>query len=100
MFGLAKMVGLNPRASRGQARRPRSFRPAIEVVEDRALLSTLSAINWTSGGLQHSAVFGIGGNDSVYVNQDANGWVSLGGYALQVRRRRTGTQLGDERGRS
>src|SRR5262249_16288862 len=63
MFGLAKMVGLNPRASGGQARRPRSFRAAIEVVEDRALLSTLSAINWTSGGLQHSAVFGIGGND-------------------------------------
>jgi hypothetical protein len=84
MFRLARWVSLSPRTRRDRTRRHRSFQASIEAVEDRALLSTLSAISWTSGGVQHSAAFGIGSNDSVYMNEDATGWVSLGGYAKQV----------------
>ena len=84
MFRLAQWVGLSPRTRRDRTRRRRSFQASIEAVEDRKLMSTLSAISWTSGGVQHSAVFGIGSNDSVFMNEDATGWVSLGGYAKQV----------------
>src|SRR5262249_4955971 len=84
MFGIFSGFGRYSPDKGTRTRRPRSFRAAIEVVEDRTLLSTLSAISWTSGGVQHSAVFGIGADDSVIMNKDATGWASLGSYARQV----------------
>jgi len=84
MFRLSQTFGRHLPARRALARRPCSFQATIEVVEDRTLLSTLSAIDWSSGGVQHSATFAIGSNDSVYINTDATGWVSLGGYAKQI----------------
>jgi Tectonin domain len=84
MFGLAQRIGLHRRASRSQTRRPHSFHAGIEAVEDRVLLSTLSAINWFNGA-QHSTVFGIGSDDSVYMSVDGHTpWVGLGGYAKQI----------------
>jgi hypothetical protein len=84
MFGLAKVFGFGRRTSRRQARRRRSFRASLEAVEDRALMSTLSAVNWTSGGQEHTDVFAIDQNDAVEYDQDATGlfakgWVPLGG---------------------
>src|SRR5262249_50783072 len=84
MFRLLRSFGRYSQDRRIRTRRPRSFQAVIEVVEDRALLSTLSAISWSSGGLQHRAVFGIGGDDGVYINRDDTGWVALGGYAKQI----------------
>ncbi len=84
MFGLAKVFGFDSRTSRRHTRRRRSFRASIEAVEDRALMFTLSAINWTSGGQEHTAVFAIESN-SVYEDKDGTGWVQLPGvYALQI----------------
>jgi hypothetical protein len=65
-------------------RRPRSFRASLEAVEDRTLLSTLSAISWHSGGVEHNAVFAIGANNAVYMDKDSTGFVSLGNYVLQI----------------
>jgi Tectonin domain len=84
MFRFAQRFGRHSQERHARARRTRSFNASLEAVEDRTLMSTLSAISWTSGGLQHSATFGIGSNDSVYINEDATGWVSLGGYAQQI----------------
>ena len=84
MSGLGWSFGRYTSDKSTRNRRPRLFKASVEVVEDRTLLSTLSAISWSSGGLQHSAVFAIGSNDSVYMNTDATGKVALGGYAKQI----------------
>jgi hypothetical protein len=40
MFGFAQPLGPSPRPARASARRPRSFRPQVEALEGRRLLST------------------------------------------------------------
>jgi hypothetical protein len=90
MFGFCSGFGRRPRDKGTRTRRPRSFRAAIEVVEDRTLCtinSTLTAINWwdANGITPHNAVFGIGSDGGVYMNEDdAASWVDLGGYAKQI----------------
>jgi hypothetical protein len=54
MFRLAQWVGLSPRTGRDRTRRRRSFQASIEAVEDRKLMSTLSAISWPSGGVRNT----------------------------------------------
>jgi Calpain family cysteine protease/Tectonin domain len=115
MFGFAERSGRRSQAKGSRPRRSRSFQASLEAIEDRTLMSTLSAISWGStsvlhnavsavgannagvvhdavsgvgtnnavGGVQ-SAVFAIGTNNAVYMNKDATGFVSLGGYALQI----------------
>jgi hypothetical protein len=68
-------------------RRPRSIQAGVELLEGRQVLSTLStvsAISWQSGGQNHSAVYVIGSNDSVFVNVDATGYRGLGGYVKEI----------------
>jgi hypothetical protein len=88
MFGIFSGFGRHSRDKGVRTRRPRSFRAAIEVVEDRTLCSinsTLTAINWSDANHNpHNAVFGIGEDNSVYMNEDDAGWVDLGGDAKQV----------------
>ena len=47
-------------------------------------MSTLSAISWSSGGLGHSEVFGIGFNNTVSVSKDDGSFVSEGGYLKAI----------------
>jgi hypothetical protein len=47
-------------------------------------MSTLSAISWTSGGVQHTEVYAKGFSDIPYVNKDSTGFVSLGGQVKQL----------------
>src|SRR5271166_5872577 len=84
MFRFAQRFGRHSQARLTRARRSRSLNASLETVEDRTLMSTLSAISWTSGGLLHTEVFGIGFSNTVYMNKDSSGWVSLGGYAKQI----------------
>ena len=55
----------------------RSFHASLEAVEDRTLMSTLSAISWKSGGVQHSEVFAMGYNNSVSVSKDGGSFVAV-----------------------
>src|SRR3954470_12395848 len=74
-----------PRDSRALSRRrTRSFLAGMDRLEDRRVLSTISAISWSSGGLRHHAVYSIGADAAVYVNVDATGNTRLGGYAKQI----------------
>jgi hypothetical protein len=84
MFRSTLGFGIRPRAGQARARRRHAFRPTSEAVEGRMLLSTLSAISWQSGGLEHEAVFAIGVDNAVYMNRDLSGFVSLGGYLKQI----------------
>jgi hypothetical protein len=45
MFRLKQRFGGRSRVRHARPRRPRSFRASLEAIEDRTLLSTLSAIN-------------------------------------------------------
>ena len=47
-------------------------------------MSTLGAISWNAGEVEHSEVFAIGFTNIVYVNRDSTDWVSLGFHAKQV----------------
>jgi Calpain family cysteine protease len=67
-----------------RAHRPREFNASVEAVEDRTLMSALSAISWESGGAQQTEVFGLGVNNAVYVNKDSTGWVALHFHAEQL----------------
>ena len=50
-----------------RARCPREFNASVESVEDRTLMSALSAISWESDGVEQTEVFGLGVNNTVYV---------------------------------
>ena len=84
MFRFAQRFGRHSQASPARARRQRSFKASLETVEDRTLMSTLSAISWSSGGLGHSEVFGIGFNNTVSVSKDDGSFVSEGGYLKAI----------------
>ena len=84
MFRFAPWFGRHSEGGHARARRPRVFNASVEAVEDRTLMSALSAISWKSGGVEHSEVFGLGVGNTVYVNKDSSGWVSLGGHAQQI----------------
>jgi hypothetical protein len=77
-------AGRHSRARLTRARRPRSFGASLEAIEERTLMSTLGALSWKSGGVQHTEVFGLGVGNVPYVNKDGTGFVSLGGYATQI----------------
>ena len=55
------------------------FRASLEAVEERTLLLTLSAIGWNSGGVQHSEVYAIGYNSSVFASKDGGSFVAESG---------------------
>ena len=61
-----------------------AFRPQLEALEERQLLSTMSAINCNSGGVEHQVVYTIGKNNDVLLSVDGRSPVSLGGYAKQI----------------
>ena len=84
MFRFTRTFGRHSQASRARVRRPRSFNASLEAVEDRTLMSTLSAISWNSSGLEHTAVFGINANNAVSMSEDGGSFISLGGYAKQI----------------
>jgi hypothetical protein len=65
------------------SRRP-DWKPAVEALEERSLLSATSAVAWTSGGATHSALYAIGLNDNVEVSVDGGSFTDLGGYAKQL----------------
>jgi hypothetical protein len=65
------------------SRRP-GWKPAVEALEERSLLSTTSAVAWTSGGATHSALYAVGPNDNVEVSVDGGSFTNLGGYAKQI----------------
>jgi hypothetical protein len=58
----------------------------MQRLEDRQLLSTLSAVSWVDSqtGLAHHEVFAVAPNNSVEVSQDGGRFISLGGYAKQI----------------
>jgi hypothetical protein len=67
------------------SRHARSFRPHLEQLEGRQLLSTVSAVAWSSpDGVTHHAAYSIGGDDALYFSQDGGAFTSLGGYVKQV----------------
>ncbi len=82
MFRSTQSFGRDSQTNHARARRPRSFNASLEAVEDRTLMSTLSAIFCGPG--QGSVVFGIGSGGSVYMNKDESGFVSLGGNVTQI----------------
>jgi Peptidase A4 family len=84
MFGFTQRFGRHSQARHARVRHLRLFNASLEVVEDRTLMSTLSAISWDNGNGPGVEVFGIGSNGSVYANKDDSGFVSLGGYAKQI----------------
>jgi Calpain family cysteine protease/Tectonin domain len=84
MFGFTQRSGRRSQARNLRARRPRSFNASLERVEERTLMSTLSAISWKSGGVQHSEVFAIGYNNSVSMSKDGGKFVSEGGYVTAI----------------
>jgi hypothetical protein len=69
--------------SAAPGRRP-DWKPAVEALEERALMSTTSAVAWTSGGVTHSTFYAIGQNDNVEVSVDGGAFTDLGGYAKQL----------------
>ncbi len=84
MFRFAQRFGRHSQERHARARRPRSFNASLEVVENRTLMSTLSAISWNSGGVEHTEVFAIGVGNAVYMNKDSSSWVSLGGNVKAI----------------
>ncbi len=84
MFRFTQNFGRHSQASHARTRRRRSFNASLEAVEDRTLMSTLSAISWKSGGVQHSEVFAIGYNNSVSMSKDCGGFVSESGYLTAI----------------
>ena len=84
MLRFAPWLGSYSPARHARARGPRVFSASVEAVEDRTLMSALSAISWKSDGAEHTEVFGLGVNNAVYVNEDSSGWASLGRHAQQV----------------
>src|SRR4051794_39241846 len=84
MFRLIQRFGRRPQARHARPRRSRSFHASLEAAEDRTLMSTLSAISWRSAGVEHDAVFAIGPDNAVYMDEDSTGFVSLGGYVKAI----------------
>ena len=84
MLSFAPWFGRLSQARHARAHRARVFHASVEVVELRTLMSALSAITWESNGVEQTEVFGLGVNNTVYVDRDSSGWVALGGHAEQV----------------
>jgi hypothetical protein len=67
------------------SRHARSFRPHLEQLESRQLLSTIGAVRWSSpDAVTHYAAYSIGGDDALYFSQDGGAYTRLGGYVKQV----------------
>jgi hypothetical protein len=78
-----EQLGGPPFAPATPSRRP-DWKPAVEALEERSLLSAISAVAWTSGSATHSALYAIGKNDNVLVSVDGGSFTNLGGYAKQL----------------
>jgi hypothetical protein len=74
--------GRHSQARPTRPRRPRSFNASLEAVEDRTLMSTVSAINWTTPGVQHIEVFALDYNNFVAARKDLGSWSV--DYSLRV----------------
>jgi hypothetical protein len=66
--------GRHSQARTTRPRRPRSFNASLEAIEDRTLMSAISAINWTTNGVQHTEVFTVDQHNEVWVSKDGGSW--------------------------
>lgn len=88
-------------AHRGAARRPASrglagtaceFRPSLEALETRCLLSSSSSPSLPTGGVSHdvvtvgssSTLFALTTSNALYLHIDATGWAALGQNIIAV----------------
>ncbi len=83
MFRSSKL-GRHSGSNHRLARRPRAIRLAVESVEGRLLMASLASIDWTSGGVNHSEVFAMNVDGSVWADKDNSGFVSIGGYVQSI----------------
>ncbi len=60
------------------------FVASLEAVEDRKLMSSLTSVSWSSGGVGHSEVFALGFNNTVSMSKDGGGFVPQGGYLKAI----------------
>jgi hypothetical protein len=67
----------SPPIGAARARRQRRFRTEMELLEGRALLSTMSAVSWVDSqtGLPHHEVFAINSNDNVEISEDGSTFI-------------------------
>jgi hypothetical protein len=84
MFLSSPRLGRHSRTSNDRVRRPRSFQASFDEVEARILLSSISAISWSSGGVEHNEVFVLGVDNEVWADKDSTGLVDLSGYLQQI----------------
>jgi hypothetical protein len=85
MWQLRKWFNRSAPADRRRKCRPQSLRLRLEQLEDRQLLSTISAVGWMGGdGSNHSTAYAIGGDDALYVSTDGLAFTPLGSYVKQV----------------
>jgi hypothetical protein len=81
VFRFLKKFGVAARSDRVLVQRQRSFQPRLEGLEERQLLSTLSAI----GDYQaNRVVYAIAGDNSVWMNVNGGASTSLGGNVTQI----------------
>jgi hypothetical protein len=80
MNWLRKLTGTSSRVRSSSARRPRSFRPSFDNLEERQVLSASSpAIHAVTDNFGHSEVFFIGKVDHAFYEHDAFGTHRLSG---------------------
>ena len=80
MTWLRKLTGTSSRVNASAARRPRSFRPSFDNLEERQVLSTSSpAIHAVTDNFGHSEVFFINKQDHAFYEHDASGNHMLSG---------------------
>jgi len=58
--------------------------PQCEVLEERNLMSSSGVMSAITDNFGNHVVFAIGGNNAVWENVNSTGWVSLGGYVINV----------------
>jgi hypothetical protein len=84
---MSRFASFFNRASRACVARPRysrSFRASLEPVEDRLLMTSITAVSWNSGGVEHAEVFTLGVDNTVWADKDSAGLVPLGGYLESI----------------
>ena len=84
MFFATRKLATRSHHATSRTRNRAKFVATLEAVEDRLLMTGMSAISWNDGVQVHSEVFAIDFDNTVSMSKDGGAFVSEGGYAKSI----------------